>query len=1121
MMLLLLAVASTVFAQSEAERMIATFKVPDGFKVKLFAAEPMVANPVAFCVDEKGRVYVAETFRQKKGVDDNRSRMFWLNDDLASQTVEDRLVMYKKWAHKVPMTHYTTHEDRIRLLEDTNNDGRADKATVFADKFNGALDGTGAGVIAMNGDVYFTCIPHLWKLRDNDGDGIAEMRESLANGFGVRVALRGHDMHGLTWGPDGRLYFSIGDRGFMVKTKEGKVLHRPGSGAVFRCEPDGSNLEVFAWSLRNPQELAFDKYGNLWTGDNNSDAGDEARLVYVVEGGESGWHMSYQTLTGDYSRGPWHMEKIWHTQESGGEDQPAWTLPPIAHLFSGPSGMTYNSGIGLPDKYDNYFFLCDFRGGASRSGVQTWTVKQRGAGFEMVDHHAFMEGVLATDVDFGYDGKMYVSDWIAGWDGINKGRMYTVEHEQAIKNEAIARTANLLREGFGQRDGNELAKLLSHADMRVRLRAQFALAKLGKEGFNPLYQASNIKNPSQPGRIHAIWGLGQIARTHNSNGALCVLEGRLKDEDAEIRAQAARMIADVGRVRHELVAERLITLLFDESLRVRFFAAKALGKIKHKEGIEAILQMIRENNDKDRFLRHAGVLALYSMGDADAVFAHADDKSPAARMAVLLAMRRFNDARIAHILNDVEQRLVTEAARAIHDLPIEEGMIDLAKLIGNSTHGSNEPLMRRVISANSKLGRAENASAVAAYAAQSLHPEKLRLEALAALNDWATPSQRDRVLGYWRPLPNRDPAIVRMALEPRLAALLSSESQKIARKTTRIAARFDLKVDLKTFVEWADDSSKPVETRIEALRLLVGRKHPDARKLVMRFVDEKDPLLRAEGRNQLVELDPDAAAMALNRALDDGTIPEKQMAYASLAKLATPKADRALLDAMKRLIDGKLPPETQLDVIMAADSRKSNKQLAAGLAQYESTLSKSDPLAAFRVSLVGGNHDAGHSVYFGRQATQCYRCHNIEGDGSATAGPDLTAYGKKHTREHILESIINPNAKMAEGYATTIIITKEDSRYTGIVRGETDTHVVFDATSVEEPDDLFDDEVDEEQQASVGNPRTVKIAKSDILKRMQGLSPMPQDISKTLNKRDLRDLVELIFTNKPKDDHGR
>jgi len=274
-------------AVQTAEASMKAFKIPDGYTIRLFAAEPLLGNPVSICLDENNRVFVAETYRFGTGVGDNRGHGYWLLDDLAAQTVEDRAAYYKKWIAKGEKTSewFTEKSEVIRLITDTNGDGKADKSSVFADGFNDPLDGLAAGLIARDGNVYLTCIPHLWLMRDDDGDGKADDRKSLHRGFGVRTALLGHDLHGLVWGPDGRLYFSVGDRGYNLHTPEGKHFVSPGSGAVFRCEPDGSSLEVVATGLRNPQELAFDRYGNLWTGDNNSDSGDAARLVRLNQFG--------------------------------------------------------------------------------------------------------------------------------------------------------------------------------------------------------------------------------------------------------------------------------------------------------------------------------------------------------------------------------------------------------------------------------------------------------------------------------------------------------------------------------------------------------------------------------------------------------------------------------------------------------------------------------------------------------------------------------------------------------------------------------------------------------------------------------------------------------------------
>src|SRR6185436_10882672 len=327
-------------ASEEAAQAIQRFAFPKGIQVELFAAEPRLANPVSFALDEHGTAYVAETFRHHQGVTDIRDHMDWLDDDLASKTVEDRRAMIRKHEGANYGPGYGRAFEQVRRIADKDGDGVADEDSVFATGFDDPVAGIGAGLLAYEGSVYYTCIPDLWKLRDADGDGKAEQKEKLSSGYGVHVALLGHDLHGLRIGPDRRLYFSCGDRGFHVETPEGVIAH-PQCGAVLRCELDGSHLEVWHTGLRNPQELAFDAYGNLWTGDNNSDGGDRARLVDVVEGGDSGWRYSYQWITAPVARGPWNEEELWHPWHEG---QAAYIVPPIANLADGPSGLTYYPG---------------------------------------------------------------------------------------------------------------------------------------------------------------------------------------------------------------------------------------------------------------------------------------------------------------------------------------------------------------------------------------------------------------------------------------------------------------------------------------------------------------------------------------------------------------------------------------------------------------------------------------------------------------------------------------------------------------------------------------------------------------------------------------------------------
>ena len=659
-------------------------KVPDGLSWRLVAKEPLVQDPVAFCIGDDGAFYVAESFRQERGVEDNRSSRFWLLDDLQLERVEDRLKMYEKWAAKREggMDYYRREEDRVTRLADADGDGTPDTVTNFSGSMRDPLDGTGAGVLWVDGSLWYTCIPNLWRFKDTKGSGTADVREQVFHGFGVRTALRGHDMHGLVAGPDGRIYWSLGDRGYRVTTKEGTELARTFTGAVFRCEPDGSRLEVFAHSLRNPQELAFNQWGDLFTGDNNSDGGDRARIVYVMEGGETGWDMNYQTLEGTNQRGPWSQERTWWKWDAADPVRPAWTLPPVEHFTDGPSGITFYPGVGLPERYADHFFLCDFLGGDEYSRVVSFAVEPEGAGYKVTDAHAFVTEVLPTDVDFGFDGRMYVSDWSNGWESDRTGQIYAVWDPSRTEDVNVRTAQNLVREGFAKQADSLLFQCLAHPDIRIRQRAHLELASRGSKVAGALAALSaDAGRPLEP-RIHALWALGVQARRaadagRRSGTADSAIAARLSDEEPQLRRLAARLAGDA---RIPGAAEPMVSLLTDESAAVRAQAAIALGKLKHADAIPNIAAMEWENDGQDPFLRHAAVMGLAGMERPDKIQELAADPFPQTRMAAVLVMRRTRDQQLARLLHDPDLRVATEAARAIHDLPVPEAMPALAGL---------------------------------------------------------------------------------------------------------------------------------------------------------------------------------------------------------------------------------------------------------------------------------------------------------------------------------------------------------------------------------------------------------------------------------------------------------
>ena len=223
--LLTLSFCSSLYAQKlTPNEAIPEIKIPQNSKLTLIGDNKShgIFSPTALSFDEQGNIFITETWRfmNNRGIDDNRQRRFWIKEDIASKTTADRLKLYEKYYDKIKPEHYTKYSEKIRRLTDSNNDGVYDANNVYADGFNKPLDGTAAGIFNFNGTTYFACIPHIWALKDTDGDGVADKRKSLQEGFGIHVSLSGHDLNGFAFAPDGRIYATVGDRGLNIKTKD-------------------------------------------------------------------------------------------------------------------------------------------------------------------------------------------------------------------------------------------------------------------------------------------------------------------------------------------------------------------------------------------------------------------------------------------------------------------------------------------------------------------------------------------------------------------------------------------------------------------------------------------------------------------------------------------------------------------------------------------------------------------------------------------------------------------------------------------------------------------------------------------------------------------------------------
>ncbi len=1079
-------------ASDEGQTAIKRFQTAPGFQVSLFAAEPLLAHPIAFSVDEKGRFFVVEVFRMDKGFQstagamDIRGRMSWLDEDLASRTVHDReSLIRRRMAGQTNLL--TEHSDRVRLLEDRDQNGHADYSTVFADGFNTVLDGLAADVLARNGNVWFANLPNLWLLKDTTGEGRADQRQSLHFGYGLRVGYLGHDLHGLCFGPDGKLYYSIGDRGAHVETA-GRIVSNSDSGSVFRCNPDGSDLEIFATGLRNPQKLAFDDLGNLFTCDNNADLGDKARWLYLVEGGDYGWRIGYQHLRFPVPLGPWNAEKIW---DVANPHPAAYVIPPVTNITQGPSGLSHYPGTGMSERYAGHFFVCDFLG--ANGGVWSFGQKPRGASFEIFDLHQFLWRIAATDVQFGVTGGPYVSDWVGLLDRTGKGRLYHVFETNHVNSPSVLETRKILGEGMDKRPLKELASLLAHADSRVRQAAQFTLA--GKSlGAAAILTETALQHTQQLARVHALWGLGQIASSKAqipppTRVELATTLARLTtDPDAEIRAQAARTLGDGP---HQATAAALLPLLQDPHPRVQAFAAISIGKLGHTNATLKLLTMLRANGDRDAIVRHAGVLGLLGQTNLPALLQAATDPSPAVRLACLLTLRRLQSPAIARFLADPDPRLGLEAARAIYDTPISNALPTLATQPfppAALDPAFAEPIARRILNANFRLGTPAAARILATRAAaRDAHPLQ-RSEALHMLAEWAAPSGRDRVVGLWRPIPPRDPAAAAAAILPAINDILRQAPPAVQAAAAHAAGSLRLHDSAPALAELVARSASPAEARAAALQALADLSSPHLDDALTAAAASDSPELKASAA-RLQTLQPTAASLPrITTLLASSSIAEQQAGFAALAKIPGPAADTLLVAWLDRLLATNVPAALHLELLEAA-ARRPAPDIRQRVATFNSRRATSDPLAPFRECLAGGNANEGRKIFRERVEASCLRCHKLAGEGGEV-GPALDGIGARYNREYLLESVVAPNARIAQGFETLVVKLKDGSTRAGILKSETPAEIIL--NSLEDG--------------------TLKIPADQITRRDRGLSAMPAELAALLSKRDLRDLVEFLST---------
>ncbi|WP_318308689.1 HEAT repeat domain-containing protein [Flagellimonas crocea] len=1077
---------------------MAAVHLAEGLQLSLWAPDTLAPDPIAMDIDEKGRIYFTRTNRQKNSEFDIRGYRHWMTASNSFESVAERKAfLHETFAPEKSEENLwlpdlnddgshdwrdlAVEEEEVWRLEDVNGDGMAEKAIRVVHDFHSEETDV-ANALAVDGEHLFVGVaPNMWRMEDTNGDEVFDTKTALAKGFGVHIGFGGHGMSGAIMGPDGKLYWGIGDIGANITDNQGNQYPYPNQGVIVRSNPDGSDFEVFAHGLRNTHEFVFDKYGNIISSDNDGDhRGESERLVHIVEGSDAGWRSNWQY--GKYTDPKNNGYKVWMDEKlylPRWEGQAAHIIPPIMNYHNGPTGMQFNPGTALGSDWADKFFLVEFVGDPSLSHIWSFDLEPKGASFELKSEVDMLSGILPTAIKFGPDGALYVADWINGWGTKNSGRVWKLDVTDSENDLAQQRkeTQKWMTADFSELDNDELVELLGYPDMRIRQKAQFQLAKSTFWGHRRLKKVAQ-EDERRLARIHAIWGIGQQAA--NDMDKADILVELLNDEDPEIIAQSLKVLGDV---RHPQGIDKMVALLGSEHARVQFYAAQALGRIKAENAVKPLLDMLAKNADEDVYLRHSAVLALSRIEKHQPLAALAKSDNRSLKIAAVLSLRRMKRPEVAVFLNDKDEYIVTEAARAINDdKGIQEALGDLAALLENPKFTS-EPLMRRVINASLRVGGEKQLDNLIAYAKNANAPSELRGEALAALSTWTSPSVMDRVDGYHLGAKERPQEPIKDKVGGNISEFLQDDNPEVLVGALKLLSALQLKGHEDRLVQLLRTHPSP-DARAEALNAL-GNTGYERLAQAMRtgMGDENDQVRRtAVGLIGELSLTKEELPSVVNPIFSKGGVGEQQALLEVLAEMPIEKSEVVLSDLLQKASRGKIYEAVMLDLMEAASNNNSEMvkdQLAALSNQGYGT-------NAYTETLYGGSWWAGQSVFTNNPTAQCVRCHSIKGSGGQV-GPPMDNIGNKLTREQILEALIEPSKRIAPGYGSVVLTLTNGQEVTGLLEEENEEGLIL-RTSDAEP---------------------LEVAHSRIQSRRNLPSGMPA-MGKMISKRELRDLIEYL-----------
>ena len=538
----------------------------DRLELTLFASEPMMTNPTNMDIDDRGRIWITEAYNYRTQLN--------------------------------PKNPTKAAGDRILILEDSDGDGKADKSTVF---YQGTDISSALGIAVFGNKIFVSVSPNVFVFTDENGDDVPDSKEVLFTGVGG--VQHDHGMHAFTFAPDGKLYFNYGNEGKGLHKGDGSPILDPmgrpinsdtapyQEGMVFRCDPDGSNVEILGWNFRNNYEVAVDSYGRMWQSDNDDDGNRSTRINFVMDYGNYGFKdeitkTDWRTRRINMEDSVWQQH--WHLNDPG-------VVPNLVQTYAGsPTGILVYEGKLLPVEYQNQVIHAD----AGPNVIRMYPVGISGAGFTgvakpVLDGNKRDNWFRPSDVTVAPDGSIFISDWYDPGVGghavgdLDKGRVYRLAPKKSKYKVSTPDYSSV----------ESLIELVQNPNRAIHFKAFMALKEKGAEATEALEKLYESEDSRMKAR--AFWLLSKLP---NGNE---YIQKAAADSDENIRVAAVR----ASRINGMKDAGFLLQLAADPSAQIRREVAVAI----RYENQPAVWQKLAESyKSGDRwYLEALGIAAEY------------------------------------------------------------------------------------------------------------------------------------------------------------------------------------------------------------------------------------------------------------------------------------------------------------------------------------------------------------------------------------------------------------------------------------------------------------------------------------------------------------------------------